>query len=211
MNMSDIELLLAGVPNHSLFKQQGVPQSAENRAKTSARLKGVKKTKQHIERMAKANTKRIFQGKSAKQWSEILNGDKGMVVMHIRNNTMETYGPYRKYAGLPPIPRNQNLVNVKDRFQDKTIRQWREILKGDVGEIRKHIKNNTMETYGPYRKYAGLPPLPRGQWNLKHFMTPKGIMTYEQAKKAFGFNDNGTILRRARSDNFPDWYEVCVK
>ena len=157
----------------------------------------------------KKNKPRIlFQDKTIEQWREILNSDKGEIRKHIKNNTIETYGPYRKYIGLPPIPRNQNLVNVKDRFQDKTIGQWREILKGDVGEIRKHIKNNTMETYGPYRKYAGLPPIPRGQWNLKHFMTPKGIMTYEQAKKAFGFNDSGTILRRARSDNFSDWYEL---
>ena len=147
MSMSEIELLLAGVPTRSLFKQQGVPQSAENRAKTSARLKGIKKTKQHIERMAKAKTIRIFQGKSAKQWREILNGDKGMVVMHIRNNTMETYGPYRKYAGLPPLPRNQWAV--KNIFQGKTVKQWSEILNGDSGEISKHIKNSVEAVFQP--------------------------------------------------------------
>jgi hypothetical protein len=167
----------------------------------------IKRSKEWQDKISKSITKRIFQGKSVKQWCEILNGDKGEIREHIKNNTIETYGPYRKYAGLPPIPRNQNLVNVKDRFQDKTIKQWREILNGDVGTIRKHMKNNTMETYGPYRKYAGLPPLPRGQWAIKQFMTPKGIMTYEQAKKAFDFNDNGSILRRVRSKDFPDWYE----
>ncbi len=156
----------------------------------------------------KSKPRIIFQDKTINQWTEILNSDRGEIRKHVKNNTMETYGPYRKYAGLPPIPRNQNFVNVKDRFQDKTINQWTEILKGDNGTIRKHIKNNTMETYILYRKYAGLPPLPRGQWAIKQFMTPKGIMTYEQAKKAFDFNDNGSILRRVRSKDFPDWYEL---
>ena len=111
-------------------------------------------------------------------------------------------------AKISAAHRNQNRVKYK--FQDKTTNQWREIINGTPGEILKHIKNNTMETYGPYRKYIGLPPLPRGQWNLKHFMTPKGIMTYEQAKKAFGFNYNGSISRRVRSEDFPDWYEVTA-
>ena len=42
-------------------------------------------------------------------------------------------------------------------------------------------------------------------------MTPKGIMTYEQATKAFGWSQSETVRNRVRSDNYPDWYEVCVK
>ena len=179
--------------------------SDEARAKMSQAHKGKEKSKEWQNKISKSLTKRIFQGKTVKQWVDILGGNKGGIREHIKNGTMETYGPYRQYIGLSALPRNQWAV--KNIFQGKTVKQWSKILNGNAGEIREHIKNNTMITYGPYRKYIGLPPLPRGQWNIKQFMTPKGIMTYEQAKKAFDFNDNGSILRRVRSKDFPDWYE----
>jgi hypothetical protein len=138
-----------------MASSKGRIMSEETRAKMSAIAKGRKKTKQHRQRIGDSNTIRIFKGKNVDEWSKILGGDKG--------------------------------------------------------EIRKHIKNNTMETYGPYRKYIGLTPLPRNQWAIKHIMTPKGIMTYKQAKEAFGWSQKETVRNRVCSDNYPDWYEVCVK
>ena len=67
-----------------------------------------------------------------------------------------------------------------------------------------------MMTYGPYRKHIGLKSI-RNKHFVKQLMTPKGIMTYEQATKAFGWSQSETVRNRVRSDNYPDWYEVCVK
>jgi hypothetical protein len=170
--------------------------------------KGLIKNKCWQQKINDALIQRIFEGKSVKQWVDILDGDKGRIREHIKNGTMETYGPYRQYIGLTPLPRNQWAV--KNIFQGKNTKQWSEILNGNPGEIRKHITNNTMITYGPYRRYLGLTALPRGQWNIKRIMTPKGIMTYEQAKKAFVCSED-TIRRRVRSDDFPDWYELKEK
>jgi hypothetical protein len=76
--------------------------------------------------------------------------------------------------------------------------------------LKKHIKNGTMIEYTPYRKHIGLKSV-KNKHFVKQIMTPKGIMTYEQATKAFGWSQSETVRNRVRSDNYPDWYEVCVK
>jgi len=95
-------------------------------------------------------------------------------------------------------------------FQGKNVNEWSEILNGDKGEIRKHIKNGTMLEYRPYRRHIGLKSI-KNKHFVKQLMTPKGIMTYEQATKAFGWSQSETVRNRVRSDNYPDWYEICIK
>jgi hypothetical protein len=99
---------------------------------------------------------------------------------------------------------------TKRIFRGKSVNQWCEILGGDKGEIRKHIKNGTMLEYTPYRKYIGLKSI-KNKHCVKQLMTPKGIMTYEQAKAVFGWSQSETVRNRVRSDDYPDWYEICVK
>jgi hypothetical protein len=100
-----------------------------------------------------------------------------------------------------------NNALTKRVFQGKTVNEWINMLGGDKGEIRKHIKNGTMLEYTPYRKHIGLKSI-KNKHFVKQIMTPKGIMTYEEAKKAFGWRQAETVRNRVRSDNYPDWYEL---
>lgn len=95
----------------------------------------------------------------------------------------------------------------KRYFQGKTVNEWQAILGGDKGRIREHIKNGTMETYRPYRLYLGLKSM-KNKHFVKKIMTPKGVMTYEEAKKAFGWSQAETVRNRVRSEDYPDWYEI---
>jgi hypothetical protein len=150
MSISDIELLLS----NTIDTRTLISLSAESRAKISQAHKGRKHSKEWQDKVTKSITKRVFQGKNVKQWCEILNGDKGKILKHIKNGTMLEYTPYRRHIGLRSI-KNKHFV--------------------------------------------------------KQIMTPKGIMTYEEAKKSFGWSQAETVRNRVRSDNYPDWYEVCVK
>jgi hypothetical protein len=96
---------------------------------------------------------------------------------------------------------------TKRVFQGKTVNEWTNMLGGDKGEIRQHIKNGTMLEYTPYRRHIGLKSI-KNKHFVKQIMTPKGIMTYEEAKKAFGWRQAETVRNRVRSDNYPDWYEL---
>jgi hypothetical protein len=96
--------------------------------------------------------------------------------------------------------------NTEHLFKNKTVKEWAELLKGDRGEIRKHIKNGTMEQYSRYCEFMGLEKVQRS--SVKQLMTPKGIMTYAQAKEAFGWSQAETVRKRVHSDDFPDWYEI---
>lgn len=92
-------------------------------------------------------------------------------------------------------------------FEGKNVDEWHDIIGGNKGRIREHIRNGTMIEYTPYRKYLGLKSM-KNNFLIKKFMTPKGIMTYEEAKKAFGWKQAETVRDRVRSDKYPDWYEL---
>jgi hypothetical protein len=94
-------------------------------------------------------------------------------------------------------------------WKGKSIRQWQELTGGHDGEIQKHIANGTMEQYDKYRKFMGLPSI-RNAFNIKQIMTPKGIMTYAEAKLVFGYSQSETIRNRVRSnkEKYSEWYEI---
>ena len=48
---------------------------------------------------AQRHVKRLFQGKSIRQWQELTGGNTGEIRKHIANGTMEKYKPYLKYIG----------------------------------------------------------------------------------------------------------------
>lgn len=97
-------------------------------------------------------------------------------------------------------------------WKDKSIKQWEELTGGTAGEIQKHIANGTMEQYGKYRKFMGLPSI-RNAVNIKQIMTPKGIMTYAEAKLVFGYSQAETIRNRVRSnkEKYSGWYEITKR
>lgn len=102
---------------------------------------------------------------------------------------------------------NKGVSRPRRFFQGKTIKEWQAILGGDPGSLREHIKNGTMETYHPYRQYLGLKSI-KNRHFVKKIMTPKGVMTYEEAKKAFGWSQAETVRNRVRSEDYPNWYEI---
>lgn len=101
----------------------------------------------------------------------------------------------------------QKRTQPRRFFQGKTISEWQAILGGDLGTIRDHIKNGTIETYRLYRLYLGLKSM-KNKHFVKKIMTPKGVMTYEEAKKAFGWSQAETVRNRVRSEDYPNWYEI---
>jgi hypothetical protein len=102
---------------------------------------------------------------------------------------------------------------TKHKWGGKTAQEWTKILNGDYWTIITHIKNGTMEEYHTYREWkTGVRPK-RNQDRIKRFMTPRGIMTYAEAKLAFGFRDSEAIRNRIRSTKpeYDDWYFVDNK
>jgi len=99
-------------------------------------------------------------------------------------------------------------TKAKHIWGGKTAKEWVTILNGDYWIILKHIQNGTMEDYDTYRKWKGSVRLKRNQNNIKRFMTPNGVMTYIEAKEAFGFKDAEAIRNRIRSEKpeYADWH-----
>ena len=91
------------------------------------------------------NLKISYKGKGAKQWAKILGGDPATIRDHIVNDTMHEYRTYCKWANIPCTAINKNL---KIFYKGKTAKDWAKILGGgDLGTIRNHIVNGTMEQY----------------------------------------------------------------
>ena len=135
--------------------------------------------------------RRYFNGKNVNEWCDILDGDRGTILHHINNNTMMTYGPYRKYLGLDKLP----IATTKRRlFEGKTVKEWVKILDCDRGECLKHIRNGTMLNFNPYRLYMGLEKRPNRTPTFR--FNGKGV---DEWIKILNGGDKGTIRRHIKN------------